>query len=286
MGRFIKLLISMLVFIALSVARSVNRGLGVSRLGQCMVLYYHSIRPEDRKRFAEQLDAIVQHAMPLHPARLDSLERGGQYCLVTFDDGFVNFLEMALPELASRNIPTLMFAITRALGKSFGPPSGPEKVMTPQQLRDLPESLVVIGSHTLTHPYLPELNEDHASYEIGESRLELEQLLSKPVRFFSFPFGGMSPRLVTLCQQAGYTQVFSTLPESTSFEKTDYCIGRIRVDPWDWRVEFRLKLAGAYNWLPAAIALKRTFRDLLPDAFGLSGRSVKRGAIRQSVIHN
>jgi peptidoglycan/xylan/chitin deacetylase (PgdA/CDA1 family) len=237
---------------------------------------------EFRDRFARQLDVVIRHTAPIHPSRLDSLKRGEQYCLVTFDDGFENFCKVALPELASRRIPALLFAIAGALGKSFGPPKTPERVMTPGQLCDLPESLVVIGSHTLTHPYLPDSREGDARNEIAQSRVVLEKLLNKTVLFFSFPFGGMTPSLVSLCRQAGYSRVFSTLPRPTSFEESDYCIGRVRVDPWDWPSEFRLKLAGAYSWLPVAISLKKLlFRNSLLAVFGHP-----EGTTRQSIIHN
>jgi len=240
-----------------------------------------------RDRFARQLDLILKHSKPVHPADTDSLKNGVQYCLVTFDDGFSNFIEIAFPELASRRIPSLLFTITEALGKSFGPSKTPERVMTPEQLRSLPDTLVVIGSHTLTHPYLPDLSEGDAREEIAQSRLKLEKLLDKPVRFFSFPFGGLNPGLVSLCMQAGYSRVFSTLPKCTSFGGKDYCVGRVRVDPWDWHTEFRLKLAGAYDWLPAAISLKkRMLRNTFISALGQPGKSNSDGRTRQSFIHS
>src|SRR5262245_11371602 len=162
LGRVVKFCISALAFIGLSFSRLISRLLGIRRRPRCVVLYYHSVPAAFRDRFGEQLDAILQHSEPIHPAHMDSLRIGGQYCLVTFDDGFSNFIEIALPKLAARKIPSLMFIITEALGKSFGPSEAPEAVMTLEQLGNLPETLVMIGSHTLTHPYLPDLLEEDA----------------------------------------------------------------------------------------------------------------------------
>lgn len=251
-----------------------------------MVLYYHSIPEEFRVRFALQLDAIQRCTSPIHPENVTLFDNGKQYSLVTFDDGFTNFLENALPELVSRKIPSLMFIITEALGKSFGPPSAPEKIMTVTQLRNLPDSLVVVGSHTLTHPYLPDVSEQDARRELSESRFHLEALLDRPVRFFSFPFGGMNSNLASFCKEAGYSRIFSTLPAFTSLDQSQYCVGRVRVDPWDWPAEFRLKLVGAYNWLPLAISLKKMLVANSVISYLLRRqKSAHTGTIRRAFIH-
>jgi peptidoglycan/xylan/chitin deacetylase (PgdA/CDA1 family) len=287
LGRIVKFFISAVVFVGISLLQGLLRLLGIRWSPRCMVLYYHSVPAEYRERFARQLDVILRHTKPVHPEHTNSLEDGGRYCLITFDDGFTNFMEIALPELASRKIPSLLFIITEALGKSFGPAKAPEEIMTAEQLRGLPESLVVIGSHTVTHPYLPELPEQDARRELVESRLKLERLLNKPVPFFSFPFGGMTPGLVSLCKEVGYKRIFSTIPAFTCYGQSDYCIGRVRVDPWDWPPEFRLKLAGAYNWLPAAISLKRSlFGNRLVSALRGEDNSGGNGKIRRSFIHS
>jgi peptidoglycan/xylan/chitin deacetylase (PgdA/CDA1 family) len=285
LSRIVKFCISALALVGLSFSRVIARLFGTRRRPRCVVLYYHSVPAAFRDRFGKQLDAILQHSEPIHPTHMDSLRIGSQYCLVTFDDGFSNFIEIALPELAARKIPSLMFIITEALGKSFGPSEAPETVMTLEQLGNLPEALVMIGSHTLTHPYLPDIPEQDAREEIMQSRLRLERLINKPVLFFSFPFGGMNSRLVSLCRQAGYSRVFSTVPQSTSFGDADYCVGRVRVDPWDWPAEFRLKVAGAYCWLPAAISLKRLLRNSLVAVLNRPAKRNSDVRTRQSFIH-
>ena len=37
----------------------------------------------------------------------------------------------------------------------------------------------------------------------------------------------------------------------------EFVTGRIAVNPTDWELEFRLKILGAYQWLPRVIAYKR-----------------------------
>ena len=194
---------------------------------------------------------------------------------ITFDDGFENFISVALPELQRRNIPSTVFIILDALGNEFGTPALLEKVMSTDQLRRIPQDLVTLGSHTLTHPFLPSLGREEAVKELLESRLQLEKILNRGVTLFSFPFGGFTDELIRLSRQAGYTRVFTTLPHLAFTNTEEFAFGRIRADTTDWPLEFRLKLAGAYRWLPWAFALKRILLNnkLVVLARGASRRS-------------
>jgi peptidoglycan/xylan/chitin deacetylase (PgdA/CDA1 family) len=208
------------------------------------------------------LDVILQKAKPIAVGNRIALTPGIHYVGVTFDDGFNNFAEVALPELAKRHIPSTMFVISGAMGKAFGPQGHPEAVMTTDQIRNLPQDLVTIGSHTVTHPFLPAISEQQAEGELRSSRTELEVLLNRKVLLFSFPFGGFNGRLVRQCREAGYERIFTTLPQMAFKEPNEFAVGRVRVDPDDWPLEFRLKLAGAYRWLPWAFVLKRKVMSL------------------------
>lgn len=222
-----------------------------------MILYYHSIPRSRQARFARQLDVILRNARPVSVSDNVVLEPGTRYVGITFDDGFENFMNVALPEMAKRRMPSTVFVIADALGKAFGADGRAERVMSVDQVRNLPQDLVTIGSHTLTHPFLPSLTESQAAVEITESRLRIESLLNRDVLLFSFPFGGFNQRLVDQCRAAGYRRVFTTLPQFAFEAPLEFVTGRVRVDPDDWPLEFRLKLAGAYRWLPRAFALKR-----------------------------
>jgi hypothetical protein len=78
-----------------------------------------------------------------------------------------------------------------------------------------------------------------------------------------------------LCREAGYERIFTTLPVFAFAEPGEFVVGRVRVDPTDWPLEFRLKLAGAYRWLPAAFAFKRLIVSprVLRLLFGQKGQS-------------
>ena len=273
LSRIVKLGISLGVYAVSAVDRFLNRVIGRAARSSCVVVYYHSVDAAQRARFAKQMDQLLSYAKPIAANEATTLQPGTHHVAVTFDDGFKNFYECALPELVKRGIPATMFVITDVIGKTFGPDGYAEEVMSLEQIRALPESLVTIGSHTLTHPLLPSINIDQAKREIALSRAKLEEQLHRRIVLFSFPYGGFNQKLVEICREAGYQRVFSTLPHFAFKEPHEFVTGRVPVDPTDWPLEFRLKLAGAYRWSPWAFELKR---KIFGNAFAQSMLGRKR----------
>ncbi len=93
---------------------------------------------------------------------------------VTFDDGFADTFVNALPVLSRLRIPATMFALSDRLGGANDWMSGrgfPERqLMSTAQLRELAAAGVSIGSHTRTHPRLPELDGKAKRDEIRGSK--------------------------------------------------------------------------------------------------------------------
>jgi hypothetical protein len=83
------------------------------------------------------------------------------------------------------------------------------------------------------------------------------------VKLFCFPFSIYSAEAVELCRDAGYERVFGGMPAPALRDTHEFLIGRMRVDPGDWLIEFHLKLMGAYDWVPFAADVKRRILDAL-----------------------
>lgn len=62
-------------------------------------------------------------------------------------------------------------------------------------LKSLDPGLIMIGSHTLTHPILTTLSTDEINSELRESRRCLEQKLGRTVDFFCYPNGSYDTRV-------------------------------------------------------------------------------------------
>jgi peptidoglycan/xylan/chitin deacetylase (PgdA/CDA1 family) len=174
--------------------------------------------------------------------------------------------ENALPELKQRNIPSTIFVVTRALGQLPNWVSEEyranrfETIMSEARLKTLPSALVTLGSHTMTHPNLASLSIEEARRQIADSRSDLEAILSQPVKLFSFPYGLFNEKLVQICREAGYQRIFTTVPTLVFSQTGEFVSGRVDASPLDWLLEFRLKLFGAYCWMPWASKLKQSLR--------------------------
>ncbi len=259
--RLVKLSISAAVRSFDWVAERFCNLMGVDRPVATVVLYYHTVRPFQRRRFARQMDILLRHAEPVSAEQLEKTERGTRRAAVTFDDGFRSFFENALPELTRRNIEATIFIPTGYLGRGPGwlnddDPRTHETVMDANTLQSLSES-VSVGSHGVTHTRFTLLEEAEARQEMRWSKDCLEKILGKRVATFSFPHGVFKESHVNLAREAGYERVFSIAPVPAC--SGEYVTGRVSVDPGDWHVEFRLKLLGAYRWLPLASLLKSRF---------------------------
>jgi|ERR1700687_1804131 len=260
-GRISKLLISMGCFAADAIWRILLKISGKKPDATFVVLYYHDVPDTQRQRFARQMDMVLSLTVPRSTDDRRELTAGEHYSAVTFDDGFENSLDNAVPELTTRNIPATFFVTVGFLNRNaeWWPACAPQrerKIASPERWQQLPD-LIKIGSHTVTHPHLAILSEQEAKAELYNSRFALMQMLKQKVVAFSFPYGEFTPNLVRWCYDAGYEQVFTTLPGNRFRGAQESLIGRTAAEPDDWPIEFRLKLMGAYRWLPFAISCKR-----------------------------
>ena len=105
--------------------------------------------------------------------------------LITIDDAFSSFYEVAWPYLKEEKIPFILFVSTEAVGKNG--------YMTWDQIKELDkEKLVYIGNHSHTHDYLVDLKNDDFIKDIETaSKIFIKQLGYNPI-YFSYPFGEYS----------------------------------------------------------------------------------------------
>jgi peptidoglycan/xylan/chitin deacetylase (PgdA/CDA1 family) len=228
-----------------------------------IVLYYHGIPNAYRSNFVSQLESIRRRARVLPASYRGSLPSDKLSVAITFDDAYVSVAKNALPALASRGFHSTIFVPTATLGgppnwaMEEGSPDSFEVVMSPEQIAKLVSPLVTLGSHSCTHPRLSRLAPSDARGEIEGSRIELQNLTAQEIRLFALPYGDHNASTIELCREAGYEAVFSTIPTSVDTKNPAFVRGRVKVDPFDGRLEFFLKYNGAYAWAPYVSALRR-----------------------------
>jgi peptidoglycan/xylan/chitin deacetylase (PgdA/CDA1 family) len=287
--RHLKVGISLIYYLVRETGRVVLKLVGQQPTERLTILYYHGVKAECRSNFARQMEALRRRAMVL-PAcyRGDLPAHGSKKCVaITFDDAFVSVAENALPELGRHSFPATIFVPVGWLGQTPGwtmkpietgsveAPELSEVVMSAEQLRGLTHSLVSLGSHTLSHPELPELGSERARDEVEGSRALLSGLIGRDVCELAFPYGAHNDSTVAMCRAALYETVYSIIPEEVDTTANVYLRGRTATEPSDGALEFFLKFNGAYEWMRYAIAFKKRVRSALRTIRGAGSAAPK-----------
>jgi peptidoglycan/xylan/chitin deacetylase (PgdA/CDA1 family) len=178
-------------------------------------LMYHSVCDSgptfrvNRRDFLSQLDVIRSRTLLSLSAAVGPAALPDSALAVTFDDGYLDNYEFAIPACVDRGIPVTLFVAWNPLGsQSF---RGGLPMMSRDHVREL-ASLpgVTIGSHTLSHPKLSRLAPAAQRAEITDSRRVLEDWLGRSVETFCYPFGDHDATTVALVREAGYSLAVTT----------------------------------------------------------------------------
>ena len=175
---------------------------------QC--LYYHRVADVDpvawslsNSQFKSHIDWLEKRFEFISLEEVQTRMRTGNTTPavhLTFDDGYAENCDQALPLLISKGIPATYFVTLEnvASGSPFTHDQDagtPFPVNTVEELRELSSNGIEIGAHTRHHPSMGSLRDLPEIYdEIVSTKRELELLVQQPVRYFAFPFG-MKPDL-------------------------------------------------------------------------------------------
>jgi peptidoglycan/xylan/chitin deacetylase (PgdA/CDA1 family) len=229
---------------------------------------YHSVKRHERARFARQMDRLRRAGRPVYADFNVAGSSDIRHIAVTFDDAYYSVFENAFPILRERSIPGTFFVPTQFIGGKPGwikddrHRDVDERVLTADELREMRHGGALIGSHSVTHRRMSDLSQAEVSRELTESRNALAEILGEPVHVFALPYGSGNADAAQLAAAAGYTRVFLNVPAPNG-DGTAQVVGRIGVDPFDWPLEYYLKIRGAYQWLPAALLVKRRVLNIL-----------------------
>jgi peptidoglycan/xylan/chitin deacetylase (PgdA/CDA1 family) len=133
---------------------------------------------------------------------------------ITFDDGFRDVVQHALPVLQDCNFRAIQFLVADLIGQtsSWQQESGerPGALMDKSEIKTWLAAGHAIGSHTLRHPFLTRVSQTDAREEIAASKKKLEDLFGVAVDHFCYPYGDYNPVVRSLVKQAEYKTACTT----------------------------------------------------------------------------
>lgn len=167
-------------------------------------------------------------------------DAAGDLVGLTFDDGYADFVEHALPCLRRWGCGATLFVLPgRLAGDNAWDPLGPRKpLLSADGIRHAAAEGVEIGSHGLTHVDLTTADDAVLTAETAGSRALLAELTGAPVTGFCYPYGTVDARAAGAVRAAGYTYACAIDPGPLT---GPYALPRVHVGQRDTSVRLLLK---------------------------------------------
>jgi peptidoglycan/xylan/chitin deacetylase (PgdA/CDA1 family) len=186
---------------------------------------YHGVGPDEVLSFLTQ-----GVALPSRPV------------LITVDDGWRSNIDIMLPILERHGFACTIFVTTGPQAWIFRKFQGLDRGLTADDVRELRRRGVHIGAHTVTHPYLIELDDEAIRWEFTESKRTLEEWTGEPCRFLSIPGNFYNRHIAQLARDCGYEAVFTANVGTISRASDLFDVNRLIVEGAFTLDEFRANL--------------------------------------------
>ena len=164
----------------------------------------YSVTPSD---FARQLDWLAGngYAGVDMGGALDGTASGQpRKVVISFDDGDVTNVTVALPMLRERGMRAEFFVTTGFIDQPG--------MLSGDDVRALADAGMGIGSHGCSHAFLEDRADDELLVELRDSRARLQSISGVPVSTLAVPGGRGGDREHRVALQQGYRHLFGSVP--------------------------------------------------------------------------
>ncbi|HEX9049853.1 MAG TPA: polysaccharide deacetylase family protein [Anaeromyxobacter sp.] len=235
-----------------------------------VVLMYHRVCRDEPRRpsefvvsaatFRRQMSWLARHGY--YTPRISAVLRDGgrapcvcgRPVVLTFDDGYRDVLENAVPVLRAFGFTAAVFPVLD-LARRFNhwdeasELAGP--LLTPDELRAVEDAGLELGSHTMTHAALPRATDGALRWELVRSREVLAEIAARPIPALAYPYGEVDERVKDAARAAGYDAALAVNSGPLDWRDDAYEIRRQRVGDASSDAYMRFIVSGAeklYAW--------------------------------------
>lgn len=131
-----------------------------------------------------------------------SQDQNRRLAILTFDDGYLDAYSNAFPILQKYGFTATFYIISGFVGK--------ENYMNWQQILELKNSGMNIGSHSFSHPDLSKTSDEKVEREISQSQKTLQDYIGVPITDFCYPAGKYNNRTIEILKKYGYKTATTT----------------------------------------------------------------------------
>ncbi len=209
------------------------------------ILAYHGVpkeNPSDYEvplsQFRDQMSILCDkgyNVLDLHRAvqNMFSGEILENTIVLTFDDAHESVYENAVPVLLKLGFTATIFVPTGLVGgvDNFSNDSFKvKKIMTWRMLQELIQEGFAIGSHSVTHRDLAELNSDELRHELDDSYRSLCECIGYHKYYFAYPYGLLNEIVLNTVRKSHYIGALCFGSVMSNWRKVDpFLLKRERV---------------------------------------------------------
>jgi peptidoglycan/xylan/chitin deacetylase (PgdA/CDA1 family) len=188
------------------------------------------------------LDALLDHrsgrgSLPVRPV------------IITFDDGFQDCVDYAVPILQARGFTAIFYLVAGLMGKTSRWLVRERGVEFPlidwATARHVEAAGLQCGAHSMSHPRLVELSAAACCTELQESRYLLEEQLGHAVRHLAYPFGSFNTAVRAIAAETGYASACSVRIGLSTPDDDPLALHRVPVTGHDALLDFICRLRKA-----------------------------------------
>jgi len=220
---------------------------------------YHSVDDDRRKKIAISISSFSRQMQYLFDKRYltitldhfyklanNGLTLPNRTIILTFDDGYEDNYSIVLPVLKRYNFVANFFITTDFIGtnKVFDwDEKTPHRrmILSWEEVKEISDQGMLIGSHTCTHALLGELLLEKAQLEIERSKAIIEEKTNKPVHFLSYPKSSFNADIKQITKRAGYWGA-CTIRLDIKQKQDFYSLERVGIYGTDNLLSFGIKL--------------------------------------------
>lgn len=179
--------------------------------------------------------------------------------LITFDDGYQDWVDYAAPILQAQRFTAIFFLVAGLMGATTRWLLAERNIEFPlldwDAAREMERQGFQIGSHTMSHPHLADVSPDVCREELREARQMLENQLGHTIEHIAYPYGSYNAAVRTIAQEIGYVTACSVRMGLSAPDDDLLALHRVPIAGQDTLVDFICRLRTA-----------RSIRELLQDA--------------------
>lgn len=173
--------------------------------------------------------------------------------IITFDDGYHDTFENAIPIMLKYNMRGVIFVMgNRSMRRANWDDPEIENdclLMNDDQIRMAESFGFEIGAHSMNHLDLISINDEDLGHEIMWSKFQIEQILGKPIYSFAYPYGRVDERVQMAALEAGFRFACGVYTGPAWFGENNFDIRRIAIGDEIGSLTFLLRVLTPFEYV-------------------------------------